>query len=119
MAMMQGPDSEPMASAIPQETCVVVGLEFGGCSREELEDWAIVVQEAVDAYAAGAAPGAAVSCRYEPLAVEVLFTVQNETAAQVHQRISEVLAAVQRVVPVGFNTETATRSGDPRELVPA
>lgn len=117
MATAQGPGSEAMASAIPEETCVAVGLEFGGCSREELEDWAIVVQEAVDEYASDAAPGAAVSCRFDPLTVEVLFTVENETAAQVHRRISDVLAAVQRVVPVRFDTETATRSGDGRELV--
>ncbi|HEY1834405.1 MAG TPA: hypothetical protein VGG08_08210 [Solirubrobacteraceae bacterium] len=119
MAVHQGSDSELMASAIPEQTCVVVGLEFGGCSRDELDDWAIAVQQALDAYAAVAAPGAAVSCRYEPLTVDVLFTVEKETAAQVHQRIAEVFAAVQKVVPVQFNTETATRSGDSRELIPA
>lgn len=62
----------------------MLGLEFGGCSREQLEDWAIVVQEVVDKHAADAAPGAAIRCTYEPLAVEILFTVENETKASVH-----------------------------------
>jgi len=104
---------------IPQETCVVVGLEFGGCTREDLINWAIVIQEVVDAKAGSAAPEAAVRCVYEPPAVEIIFTVENETPAGVHKRVAQVLGAIQRVVPRAFNTETATRSSDLRELVPA
>jgi hypothetical protein len=119
MARTRQPDSEAMISPTPSETCVVLRLEFGGCSREVLEDWAIVVQEVLDQHAAEAAPGAAVRCVYDPLTVEVLFTIENETKAGVHQRVAAVLAAIEAVVPSAFDTDTATRSADPRELVPA
>jgi hypothetical protein len=111
-------DSEAVMPT-PTETCVVLGLDFGGCSREELEDWAAVIQEVVDERAPDAAPGAAVRCIYEPLTVEVLFTVENATPAEVHQRVTAVVRAIQDVVPSRFNTDTATRSADPREPIPA
>lgn len=103
----------------PQETCVVLRLEFGGCSREELEDWGAVVQEAIDERAEDAAPGAAIRCIYEPLAVEILFTVENATKAEVHQRVAAVVAAIEGAIPTAFDTDTATRSAGPQELVPA
>jgi hypothetical protein len=118
MAAASRPDNETMAP-IETETCVVLGLEFGGCSREELEDWAAVIQEVVDKHAGDAAPGAAVRCIYEPLSVEILFTVENATPAEVHQRVAAVVGAIQTVVPSAFNTDTATRSARPREPVPA
>ncbi|HUB75091.1 MAG TPA: hypothetical protein VL979_13795 [Solirubrobacteraceae bacterium] len=107
-----------MAPLTPSETCVVLRLEFGSCSREELQDWAIVIQEVVDQRAGEAAPGAAVRCTYEPLAVEVLFTAENATPAEVHQRVTTVVQAIETVVP-RFDTDTATRTADPRELVAA
>lgn len=119
MATAQRTDSEAMASSTPKETCVVLRLEFGGCTREELEDWAAVIQEVVDERAGEAAPGAAVRCVYEPLTVEVLFTAENATAAEVHRRVAAVVGAIETVVPSGFNTDTATRSADLREPVPA
>ncbi len=118
MAAASRPDNEAMAPT-PTETCVVLGLEFGGCSREVLEDWAAVIQEVVDERASDAAPGAAIRCTYEPLAVEILFTVENATPAEVHQRVAAVVGAIQTVVPSAFNTDTATRSAAPREPVPA
>jgi hypothetical protein len=119
MAMARHPDTEAMTSKNPSETCVVLRLEFGGCTREVLEDWAIVVQEVVDKHAAEAAPGAAIRCVYDPLTVEVLFTVENATKAEVHQRVAAVVGAIETVVPSAFDTDTATRSADPRELIPA
>jgi hypothetical protein len=118
MATAERTDTEAMASS-PQETCVVLRLEFGGCTREVLEEWAIVVQEVVDTRAAHAAPGAAIRCVYDPLTVEVLFTVENATKAEVHRRIAAVVGAIESVVPSAFDTDTATRSADPSELVPA
>lgn len=117
MAVEQRPDSEAMTPT--SETCVVLRLEFGGCSREELLDWAAVVQEVVDERAGDSAPDAAIRCTYEPMSVEILFTVENATQAEVHQRVAAVVAAVESVVPTRFDTDTATRSGNPRELVPA
>jgi hypothetical protein len=119
MAATRQPDNEAMASRTPDETCVVLRLEFGGCSRDELDDWAIVVQQVVDEHASEAAPGAAIRCTYEPLAVEILFTVEKETKASVHQRVAAVVGAIEAVVPTRFDTDTATRSADPRDLVPA
>jgi len=118
MAAASRSDSEAMAPT-PNETCVVLRLGFGGCTRDELEDWAAVIQEVVDEQAADAAPGAAVRCIFDPLAVELLFTVENATKAEVHQRISAVVGAIETVVPSEFSTDTATRSADPREPVPA
>jgi hypothetical protein len=118
MAAAQRPDGEVVTSSIPSETCVVLRLEFGGCSRAELEDWAAVIQEVVDDRAAEAAPGAAIRCLYEPFGVE-LFTVEDATPAEVHQRVTAVVEAIQAVVPTAFDTDTATRSADPRVPVPA
>jgi hypothetical protein len=117
MAQHKGPDSEAMTP--PSETCVVLRLEFGGCTREVLLDWAAVVQEVVDQRAGNAAPDAAIRCIYESMSVEILFTVENATPAEVHQRVTAVIAAIENVVPTRFDTDTATRSADPRELVPA
>ena len=95
-------------------------LEFlEECSREELEDYAILVQEATDKHAADAAPGAAIRCTYEPMAVEIIFTVENESVAEVHHRVASVVAAIENALPFTFDTETATRSAERRELVPA
>jgi hypothetical protein len=117
MAAAPRPDTDAMIA--PQETCVVLRLEFGGCTREELEDWAAVIQDVVDERAGDAVPGAAVRCIYEPPTVELLFTVENATPAEVHQRVTAVVGAIETVVPPAFNTDTATRSADLREPVPA
>lgn len=119
MATAQRTDGEAMDPFTPQETCVVLRLEFVGCSQDELADWAIVVQEVIDQHAAEAAPGAAIRCIYEPQTVEILFTVENETKASVHQRVAAVVGAIEAVVPTRFDTDTATRSADPRDLIPA
>jgi hypothetical protein len=118
MAAAFRPDSEAMTPT-PQETCVVLRLEFVGCSRAELEDWAAVIQEVVDERAADAAPGAAVRCLWKPLGVELVFTAENASPAEVHQRVTTVVEAIQTVVPAAFDTDTATRSADPRQPVPA
>ena len=74
---------------------------------------------AIAAGNANLAPGAAIRCVYDPLTVEVLFTVENATKAEVHQRVAAVVGAIETVVPSAFDTDTATRSADPRELIPA
>jgi hypothetical protein len=120
MAAARQTDIEAMASTPPKETCVVLRLEFSDeCSRTELEDYAILVQEATDERAADAAPGAAIRCTYEPMAVEIIFTVENESIAEVHHRVASVVAAIEDALPFTFDTETATRSADRRELVHA
>jgi hypothetical protein len=119
MAAAQHSDRRAMDSVNPDETCVALRLEFGGCSRDELDDWAIVVQEVVDQHANDAAPGAAVRCLYSPLIVEILFTVENETKASVHQRVAAIVGSIEAVIPRRFDTDTATRSADHRNLVPA
>jgi hypothetical protein len=100
---------------------VILRLEFPEeCSREQLEEYAIMGQEATDEHAAGIALGAAVRCIYEPMAVEVLFTVEARSVAEVHHRVALVVAAIEPALPFIFQTETATRSAERREeLVPA
>jgi hypothetical protein len=119
MAAAQHSESETMGSPTPSETCVELRLEFVGCSHEELEQWAAVIQEVVDERAAEAAPGAVVGGTFDPLSVEILFTVENATPAEVHQRVTAVVEAIQAVVPSAFDTDTATRSGERREPIPA
>jgi sorbitol-specific phosphotransferase system component IIA len=120
MAAARRTDIEAMASMPPKETCVVLRLEFPDePSRKDLEDYAILVQEATDEHAADAAPGAAIRCAYEPMAIEVIFTIENESVAEVHHRVASVVAAIEDALPFTFDTETATRSADRRELVPA
>jgi hypothetical protein len=119
MPATRRPDTKTMPAAAPEETCVVLRLEFGGCSRQELEDCAILIQEVVDSRAAEAAPGAAIRCVHDPLTVEVLFTVENATRQDVHQRVAAVVGAIESVLPVAFDTDAATRSTDRRELVAA
>ena len=118
MAAAQRPDIDAMAPS-QRETCVIMALEFGGCSHEDLVDWALVIQEVLDTRACDAAPGAAVRCVYEPSTVGIIFAVENETKAGIHERAAAVLAAVESVVPSSFDTDTATRSADRGELVPA
>ncbi|HTW43854.1 MAG TPA: hypothetical protein VMD79_16220 [Solirubrobacteraceae bacterium] len=107
-----------------QETSVVLRLEFPDeCSREQLEEYAIMVQEAVDERAAGIALGAAVRCDYDPMTVEVLFTVEAGSMADVHHRVALVVATIEPALPFTFETETTTRTiaprGRDREPVPA
>ncbi|MHB1808910.1 MAG: hypothetical protein ACYCU0_06400 [Solirubrobacteraceae bacterium] len=106
------------ASAVPNDqTRVRLRLEFGGCSREELEDWAIVIQEVVDA--ADPDLHAAIGCILDPMTVEILFAVENETTSQVHERVARVVGSIEAVVPARFDTDAATRSTDSQELVAA
>lgn len=98
---------------------MVLRLEFEGCTRRELEDWAILVQEIVDSRARKAAPGAAIRCVHDPLTVEVLFTVENATRQDVHQRVAAVVGAIESALPVAFDTDAATRSTDRPELAAA
>ncbi len=93
---------------------MVLRLEFTECSRRELEDLAIVVQQVIDSRAREAARGAAVRCLHDPLTVEVLFTVENATRQDVHQRVAAVVGAIESALPVAFNTDAATRSTDQR-----
>jgi hypothetical protein len=89
-------------------------------SRRELEDYAILVQEAIDEHAGDIALGAAVRCVYEPLAVETMFTVGAHSMAETHHRVALVLGAIEPALPFSFQTETVTSAADnPKRLVAA
>jgi hypothetical protein len=112
MATAQQPTSETTTSSF-QERSVILRLEFpNGCSRSALEDYAILVQEAVDEHAAGIALGAAVRCDYDPMTVEVLFTVEAGSMAEVHHRVALVVATIEPALPFTFETETTMRASD-------
>jgi hypothetical protein len=93
------------------ETTVTLNVRIADTgSRRELEDHAVAIQEAVDVRAAGVALGAAVGCSDDPPAsVEVIFTVEAPSVAEVHHRIALVVAAIESTLPVTFETKTATR----------
>lgn len=114
------PDNDALDASPLRETCVILRLEFSdGGSREDVEDYAILVQEAIDEHAAGIALGAAVRCIYEPLAVETIFTVEARSVAEVHHRVALVLGAIEPALPFSFQTETATGPPERRESLAA
>ena len=116
MATARRSDGEAMTPTF-QETSVLLRLEFPEeCSREQLEEYAILVQEVVDERAAGIALGAAVRCDYDPMTVEVLFTVEAASVADVHHRVAVVVATIEPALPFMFETETTTRASDPRPV---
>jgi len=112
-----GPDSEAMASRTPQERCVVLRLDLPGCSRTDLDEHALDVQEAVDARYPEL--GTAIRGIREPLGLELLFTVEAASTAEVHRQVAAVVEVAESVLPFAFETETATRSPERHELVPA
>ena len=78
-----------------------------------------MVQEATDEHANGIALGAAVRCTYDPMAVEILFSVEARSVADVHHRVALVIGAIEPALPFAVQTETATRAADRhKELVP-
>lgn len=94
-----------------KETTVTLGVRIADLgSRRELEDYAIMVQEAVDVEAAGIALGAAVGCSDDPPAsLEVIFTVRARSVAEVHHRIALVVSAIEVALPRQFEARTRTR----------
>lgn len=110
-----------MVSATRAEGCVVLRLEFPhGCSRAQLEDFAIAVQEALDERASDVAPGAAVGADFERPSIEVVFGVSASSTAETYQRVALVLAAIEPALPFTASTELETHSVRPdQELAPA
>lgn len=104
-----------MASSTPQERCVVLRLELPGCSSEQLDEYALDVQEAVDSRYSEY--GTAI--RGLAVGLELLFTTVASTTAEVHRQVAEVVEAAESALPFSFETETETRSPEHRELVPA
>jgi hypothetical protein len=117
MPTVPGPDSEAMTSRPPQERCVVLRLDLPDCSRAELDEYALDLQEAVDTRYPEL--DTAIRGIGEPLGLELLFTVETTSTADVHRRVAAVVEVAESALPLAFETETATRSPEPRELVPA
>lgn len=119
MATAQGTDNEAMAPT-RQDHDVLLRLEFPVCSRERLEEFAALVQEAVDEHASGIALGAVVGGVFDPPAIEVGFIVEARSQTEVHHRVALVLGAIEPALPFSFETESATKLVRQRkELVPA
>lgn len=92
-------------------------LDLPGCSREQLDEYALDVQDAVDARYPEY--GTAIRGLADPLGLELLFTTVAATTAEVHRQVAGVVEATEAVLPLSFETETETRSPEHRELVPA
>jgi hypothetical protein len=97
-----------------REMCVTLGVRFPARSSQELEDHALTIQEVVDKRAAGIALGAAVACRSNPplAAVEIIFTVQAGSAAEIYHRVALVIGVIEAALPFALDTVTATTSSD-------
>ena len=117
MAAAERSDRGAMVSSTPQERCVVLRLELPGCSREQLDDYALDVQEAVDVRYAEY--GTAIRGLGDPVGLELLFTTVASSTAEVHRQVAAVVEAAESVLPFSFETETETRSPEHRELIPA
>lgn len=119
MAAPSRPDNEAMTPT-RQEHDVLLRLEFPDCSREQLEEYAALVQEAVDEHANGIALGAVVSGVFDPPTIEIRFTVEAHSQTEVHHRVALVVGAIEPALPFSFETEAATGPARQREaLVPA
>ena len=94
--------------------CVALGVRFPARSSQELEDHALTIQEVVDERAAGIALGAAVACSSNPplAGVEVIFTVQAESAADAYHRVALVIGVIEAALPFALDTVMATTSSD-------
>ncbi len=115
--MAKRPDSEVMTAPNSQERCVVLRLGLPGCAREIVDDYALDVQEAVDAHRPEL--GTAIRSLYEPMGLELLFTTDATRAADVQREVVSVIEAAESVLPFSFETATTTGSPEHRELVPA
>jgi hypothetical protein len=96
---------------------VILRLNLPGCSREAVDNYALDVQEAVDA--SRPELGTAIRSLYEPMGLELLFTTEATRAADVQREVVSVIEAAEAVLPFSFETATTTGSPEHRELVPA
>jgi hypothetical protein len=121
MATAQRSDNEGMTTRTPREHDVQLRLEFSaGCSSEQLEAYAALVQEAVDEHAGGIALGAVVGGVFDPPAIEVGFMVEARSQTELHHRVALVVGAIEPALPFWFETESATKAvRQSGELVPA
>ena len=96
---------------------MILRLALPGCSREVADDYALDVQEAVDA----SRPELATAIRslYEPMGLELLFTTEATRAADVQRDVVSVIEAAEAVLPFSFVTATTTGPPEHRELVSA
>jgi hypothetical protein len=117
MATAQPPDTDTMTAPNPEERCVILRLALPGCSRAVVDDYALDVQEAVDA--SRPELGTAIRSIYEPMGLELLFTTEATRAADVQRDVVAVIEASEAVLPFSFETATTTGSPEHRELVPA
>ena len=96
---------------------MILRLDLPGCSREQLDEYALDVQDAVDAQ--HSEYGTAIRGLADPAGLELLFTTVASTTAEVHRQVAAVIEAAERALPFSFETETATSSPAHPELVTA
>jgi hypothetical protein len=117
MVLVQHPDSNTMTAPNPQERCVILRLDLPGCSHDAVDNYALDVQEAVDAHRPELAT--AIRSLYEPVGLELRFTTEATRAADVQREVVSVIEAAESVLPFSFETATTTGSREHREPVPA
>jgi hypothetical protein len=110
-------ESEAMASTTLQERCVILRLDLPGCSPDQRDDYAMDVQDAVDARYPEY--GTAIRSLAHPVGLELLFTTEAATTAEVLRQAAAVVEAAENVLPFSFEIGTETRSPKHGELIPA
>jgi hypothetical protein len=80
---------------------IVVNLRaVESVDRDELEDRAFEVLDAVEQHAGGIADGAGVAANFPRHEIELVFTVFAAKPSEVHQRVADVMAIVEQHTPI-------------------
>lgn len=87
------------------------------CGRDHLEHVAVAVIDTIDERAADIAEGPAVSCRFDPMSIEIDFGVSAATPADVYEKLAELSRIIADALP--DHTSQATETRPVRELAVA
>jgi hypothetical protein len=88
-------------------------IAAGSRTREQLEQDAFRLLDAIEEQAAGIARGAAVACNFARSAIDLLFTVEASSTAEVHQKLGTVSGVIEQTFAqdeVRLSTAPSARS---------
>jgi hypothetical protein len=102
-----------MERDVSRHAILVAGTFERASSPEDLENDADRVLDVLVGEFDGVAIGPAVGCDFEGSVIDVRFSVEAETSAQVHQQISEISNKIDE--SIGGRVKTATSPADQLE----
>lgn len=106
MAMAENSTRDPETPATETQVCITLAAD--GLSREELERGAFTALDAVETGAAHIALGPVVACDFDEGHIELEFTLEGVHGSAIHQRIGEVLAEIEKVLPLAIERRSQT-----------